>query len=238
MKEVDFLIAKSRTSPELFRYMLVSLFNLYGKSQIMGFDGIALYIGEKYYLKEATWADTTYIRKLKKQIVERTPTLIGKIAPDIDLISVPLEHFMNAAEDTAEKKNVYVGSTFNLHSVKNDFTILYFWDVDCGHCKKETPVMRDVYKKLKDKNVTLIAVSLVFSRESKEKWVNFVNENQLYDWINAFYPYSIKYKELYDIQSTPQLFILDKNKKIIAKRIGPEQCEEIINHEIEMNKKK
>lgn len=237
-KETDMLIEKSRTSPELFRYMLVTLFSYYGKSQIMGFDAVAIHLGEKYFLPEATWADTAYIKKLKKQIEEKTPTLIGKTAPNIELISVPLEHFLHAAEDTAEKRNVYVGTPFNLLMLHNDYTILYFWDVDCGHCKKETPVMRDVYKKLKDKNVGLIAISLVFSRETKEKWVNFVNENQLYDWTNAFYPYSIKYKELYDIQSTPQLFILDKNLKIIAKRIGPEQCEEIINHEIQVNSKK
>lgn len=238
-KEVDFLIEKSRTSPELFRYMLVTLFNHYGKSQIMGFDGIALHIGEKYYVKEATWADTAYIKKLKKQIEEKSPTLIGKIAPNIELIEVPVEHFMHAADDTSQKRAVHnLGPVFNLKMINKDFTILYFWDVDCGHCKKETPLMRDVYKRLKDKNVELVSVCLVFSEENKIKWVNFVNENQLYDWKNAFYPYSIKFKELYDIQSAPQLFILDKNKKIIAKRISPEQCEEIINHEIGLAKKK
>jgi peroxiredoxin len=236
--EIDILIAKSRTTPELFRYMLVSLFNHYVKSEIMGFDNVAFYIIEKYYLKEATWADTASLNKMKKQVNEQKPTMIGKIAPDIDLINVPLEHFLRGAEDTAEKKNVYAGTPFKLSSYLKDYTILYFWDVDCGHCKKETPTMRDVYKRLKDKNVQLIAVSLVFNKESMEKWTNFVNENKLYDWVNAFYPYSVKYKELYNVVSTPSVFILDNNGKIIAKRISAEQCEEIINHEIEFKKKK
>jgi thiol-disulfide isomerase/thioredoxin len=218
--------------------MLVTLFNHYGKSQIMGFDAIALHIGDAYYVKEATWADTTFISKLKKQIAEKSPTIIGKTAPNIELISIPSEHFIYSADDTAQKRNVYVGSLFNLQMLKNDFTVLYFWDIDCGHCKKETPIMYEEFKKLKDKNVGVISVSLVFSREGKEKWVNYINEHQMYDWVNAFYPYSIKFKELYDIQSTPQLFLLDKNLKIIAKRIGPEQCTEIINHEIELAKKR
>jgi thiol-disulfide isomerase/thioredoxin len=236
--EVDMLIAKSRATPELFRYMLVTLFNHFGKSQIMGFDNIALYIADKYYIKEATWSDTAYIRKLKKQIVEKSPTMIGKIAPEIDLMHVPVEHFMMAADDTAQKRNVYAGIPFKLSSYIKDYTILYFWDTECGHCKKETPIMRDVYKRLKDKNVQLIAVALVYSREGMEKWTNFVNENKLYEWVNAFYPYSVRFKELYDVSSTPSIFIMDANRKIIAKRISAEQCEEIINHEIELKQRK
>jgi len=238
MREVDMLIARSRTSPELFRYMLVTLFNTYGKSQIMGFDDIALYIADKYYLKEATWSDSTYLKKLRKQVEERKPTMIGKVAPEIELLDVPAEHFLMAMNDTAEKKNVYVGHPFRLSNYTKDFTILYFWDVDCGHCKKETPVMYEVYQRLKDKNVQVIAVSLVFSVEAKVKWVDYVNEHHLYDWVNAFYPFSIKFKELYNVVSTPSIFILDKNRRIIAKRIGPEQCEEIINFELKKKQNK
>lgn len=238
MREVDMLIARSRTSPELFRYMLVTLFNHYGKSQIMGFDDIALYIADKYYLKEATWSDSTYLKKLRKQVEERKPTMMGKVAPEIELLDVPAEHFLMAMNDTAEKKNVYVGRPFRLSNYTKDFTILYFWDTDCGHCKKETPLMYEVYQRLKNKNVQVIAISMVFSVEAKAKWVDFINEHRLYDWVNAFYPFSIKFKELYNVVSTPSIFILDKNRRIIAKRIGPEQCEEIINFELKKKQNK
>ncbi|MCX7986067.1 MAG: thioredoxin-like domain-containing protein [Bacteroidales bacterium] len=238
MREVDMLIARSRTSPELFRYMLVTLFNYYGKSQIMGFDDIALYIADKYYLKEATWSDSTYLKKLRKQVEERKPTMMGKIAPEIELLDVPAEHFLMAMNDTSEKKNVYVGRPFRLSNYTKDFTIIYFWDIDCGHCKKETPIMYEVYQRLKNKNVQVIAISLVFSIENKVKWVDYINEHRLYDWVNAFYPFSIKFKELYNVVSTPSIFILDKNRRIIAKRIGPEQCEEIINFELKKQQNK
>jgi len=236
---IDMLIAKSRTSPELFRYMLVTLFNHYGQSQIMGFDAIALYIADKYYIKEATWADTSSIRKLKDQVIKKTPVNIGKTAPDIRLVFVAPEHFKAAADSLPLKKNPYVGGFFNLSDITNDYIILYFWEADCGHCKKATPLLYDIYtKKLKEKNVAVIAISLLFGEEGKVKWVDFVNEHKLYDWINAWNPYDYKFKEIYDVSSTPFIYILDKNHKIIAKRIGPEQCEEIIDHFIEMDKKK
>ena len=235
---IDMLIAKSRTSPELFRYMLVTLFNHYGQSQIMGFDAIALYIADKYYIKEATWADTASIRKLKDQVIKKTPINIGKIAPDIRLVFVQPEHFKAAADSIPLKKNPYVGGFFNLSDIKNDYIILYFWEADCGHCKKATPLLYDIYtKKLKEKNVAVIAISLLFGEEGKVKWIDFVNEHKLYDWINAWNPYDYKFKEIYDVATTPYIYILDKNHKIIAKRIGPEQCEEIINHFIDMDKR-
>ena len=58
---------------------------------------------------------------------------------------------------------------------------------------------------------------------------DFVNQHAMYDWMNAWNPYDYDYKLKYNIESTPQIFILDKDKKIQAKRIGPEQVEEIID---------
>jgi hypothetical protein len=51
-----------------------------------------------------------------------------------------------------------------------------------------------------------------------------------------------RYKKLYDIQSTPQIFVLDRNHKILMKRIGAEQItkvmEEVMKMEEEKKKKK
>jgi thiol-disulfide isomerase/thioredoxin len=235
--EVDMLIAKSRTSPELFRYMMATLFTHYGQSQIMGFDAVALYIADKYYIKEATWHDTTYINKLKEQVRIKLPLTLGKVAADVQLVFVPSEHFKAAATNDSLKKNPYVGNFFYLSEINADFIILFFWEADCSHCKKATPEMYEIYQKLKQKNVEIIAIHTLGGEEGKVKWVNFVNEHKLYDWVNSWNPYDFKFKEKYDILSTPAIFILDKHRKIIAKRIGPEQCEEIINHYIEVDQK-
>ena len=68
-----------------------------------------------------------------------------------------------------------------------------------------------------------------FGEDGKVKWTDFVNEHKLYNWINAWNPYSYDYKIKYDILSTPQIYLLDKNKKIIAKKIAVEQVEDIID---------
>jgi thiol-disulfide isomerase/thioredoxin len=226
--ECDMLIEGSRSDPALFRYMLISLFNHFAKSQIMGMDKVYIHIAEKYYIPEAEWSDDEFITKLKERVEISKPTLIGTKATDIQLVSVNADHFINSADNEDLKKNPYVGSFFQLLDVEARFIILYFWEADCGHCKKATPLLYEAYGRLRDKGVEVVAVSTLGGEEGKVKWTNYINENGFYNWINAWNPYDFSYKEIYDIPSTPQLFILDEERKIIAKRIGPEQAEKII----------
>ena len=82
---------------------------------------------------------------------------------------------------------------------------------------------------LKTQNVKIVAVSTLFGEEGKIKWIDFVNKYGLYDWINAWNPYSYDFKVKYNIMSTPQIFILDADKRIIAKNINPEQTLDILS---------
>jgi peroxiredoxin len=229
--EVDALIEKSRASDELFRYMLITLFNHYAKSQIMGMDAVYLHIAEKYYIPEATWSDAKFIADLKETVATKKPLRIGEIAPDIELLFVPFQHFIDAENDTAIMRDPHVGSMVNLHSIPADYIILAFWEADCGHCKTSIPKLyKENEKELRDLGVQVIAVSTLGGIEGKEKWINFINKHELYEWNNCWNPYTYNHKVVYDIKTTPQYYILDKNKKIIAKRVGPEHMAEIIKY--------
>ncbi len=46
--------------------------------------------------------------------------------------------------------------------------------------------------------------------------------------VNCWNPYDFTYKNIYDVMTTPQLFVLNADKEIVAKRISPEQAEKII----------
>ena len=95
--EVDALITRARRDSDVFRYVLVTLFNSYASNQIMGMDKVYIHIAEKYYVPEAKWSPKDFIEKLKVQIKQRKPTLIGNIAPDIQLVEVPAEHFAHGS---------------------------------------------------------------------------------------------------------------------------------------------
>jgi thiol-disulfide isomerase/thioredoxin len=227
--ETDKLIEKTKSDSDLFRYMMITLFNYYGKSNYMGMDAVQIHIAEKYYIPDAWWSDPKFITDLKERVEKTKPLLIGKTAPDFELMLIPAEHFLKAENDTAMKRFPHVGRQTKLSLVDAEYLVLIFWEADCGHCKTAVPKLYEIYEsKLKALDVKVLAVSTLFGEEGKIKWVDFVNAHKLYDWMNAWYPYSYDYKIRYDIQTTPQIYILDKNKKIIAKRIGVEQIEDII----------
>jgi hypothetical protein len=230
IKEVDFLIDKSRVDSSLFKFMLITLFNHYGKSNIMGMDAVQVHIADKYYITDAWWSDKKFIDDLKERITILKPLLLNQIAPNIQLLFVPSDHFKAAENDTALKRYPHAGSLFYINKVEADFTVLIFWEATCSHCKKAVPDMYKIYKDtLESMGVKIIAISTLFGEDGKEKWVDFVNQHQLYDWINAWNPYDYKFKEIYDVRSTPQIFILNRKKEIIGKRIGPEDVTGLIN---------
>ena len=230
---VDYLLDGSRKDADLYRYMLITLFNHFAESKFIGMDGVYFHIAEFYYIPDATWSSPEFIDKLKENLEKNKPTLIGQTAPNLIMRLVPEEHFEMAQLDTTIKKDPHIGSDFFIHDIKSKYTILYFWEADCSHCQKATPILHDVYERLKDKGLQVICVHVINTIEGKEKWVDFVNEHDLFGWINCWSPYSNDFRKIYNLQSYPQLFILDQQKKIIAKRVSPEQAESILNNLIE-----
>jgi len=233
----DFLLEGSKVDDDLYRYMLITLFNHFAESKFMGMDVVYFHIAEYYYIPDANWSSEEFIVKLKDNLEKNKPTLIGQKAPNLILRQVPGEHFEMAAQDTAIKKDPHIGKDFFLNDIEASYTILYFWEADCGHCQKATPTLLEVHSRLKEKGVEVISVHAINTIEGKEEWIDFVNEHRLYDWINCWSPYSNEFRILYNLQSYPQLFVLDHEKKIVAKRITPEQAEQIINNLIQIESK-
>ena len=114
---VDMLIEASRSDEQLFRFMLITLFNHFAQSPIMGMDAVYVHIAEKYYVPEADWSDEDFLSKLQERVDKLKPTLIGQIARDFQLVRVTSDHFLVAMEDEELKKNPYVGDFFQLHDV-------------------------------------------------------------------------------------------------------------------------
>ncbi len=213
----DALLSKMPPKNDIFKYTLVYMLNEMAKSKIMGFDAVYVHLVKNYYAKGfAPWVDTVQLYKINERGRVLEPLLIGKKAANITLTDTTLKTFRS------------------MYDIKNRFTILCFWDPDCGHCKKEVPKLADIYHKMKKDGIDVeIYAPAIMSIEEVKKWTDFINEHKL-DWINVADPYrQNNFRFEWDIQSTPQIYILDKDKKIIAKRIGADQVEDFILHEID-----
>ena len=72
----------------------------------------------------------------------------------------------------------------------------------------------------------------------KEKWYKFIKEKKL-DWVNVWdEKIHNNFRYEFDITTTPQIFLLDENKIIKAKRIDSEVLKDIIIRNLEQDKKK
>ena len=232
--EADKMLAKAKANDDIFRCVLITIFNHYVQSKVMVHENVWVHLAEKWYIPHANWSTATdeYKETLKKEVEKKKPNLIGKPAPPIEMLqALPPEHFKAAALDTAIKFDLYAGVSIKdfRQSVKGKYTAILFWDSGCSHCKKDIQELFQIYEEYKNKGLVVITVQTLNSKEGKGNWIDFVNEHSLFGWTNAWAPYSSKWRELYDVSMTPLLYLLDEKETIIGKRLVPEQIKDFID---------
>ncbi len=206
---VDFILQKVKTSPAQFQFWASSFLNKYAKSIIVGMDAVYVHIANTYYSKEQTpWIEEKKLLKIITSANKLAPLLIGKTAPDISMLTL-------------------TGEKIKLHDVKAKYLLLYFWDIECSLCTQSTPNIKKFYEAYKDKGLQ------IFSAFSKQelgigRYTQYIENMQIGDWIHT-YSENQSYKIPYDLTTTPQIYILDANKKILFKKIGADQLNEVMD---------
>lgn len=219
---IDQLLAKMKPTNELYKYYLIHFLNYYAKSNIVGMDAVYVHIAKKYYCNgNAPWTEKEQLEKICDNADRLEPILIGKIAPNITVL---------------DRNN----QPSSLWDVDADYTVLFFWDPECGHCKKAAPFMVEFAEKFKDRGVKIFAVCTAVTDKSPECWKS-AEEKGFTDFLflNRFDPYiKSRYKTLYDVRTTPQIFILDRKHEILMKRIGGEQLTQVMEEVIKFQEDK
>jgi len=185
----------------------VSLMNRYATSEIMGQDAVVVHLADKIYLSgNAPWASQEYLADLRKRVERLRPNLIGMKAPELLMSS-------------------FAGQYVSLYDVRADFTIIYFWEPDCGHCKEATPMLKDYFEKNRSSGIEVFAVC---TQQDHDKWEKYIVDHSL-SWINGWDPQRLsRFDYLYNVEATPLIYILDRDKKIIAKRLAVEDIPSFI----------
>lgn len=226
IKEADYLLLLSRTSPAMYRFLLNWFTDEYYAPKYMGQDKVLVHLFEKYHSKGVSyWLN----EKQLKSISERAYMVMG------NLIGQP------AGEMTMTDGN---GKVTSLYNIKSKFTVVCFWDPTCGHCQKELPLLDSFYQaKWKKEGVKVFTV--LTDNANMNSWKKFIEKHHLDEWANVYESEEQalavqkagkpSYRQLYDVIETPTVFLLDSQKRIIAKKLTLAQLDDVIAARLKSN---
>ncbi len=228
--EADRMLTRAQPHNENFRVVLTTLFDYYLQSNRVAAENVWVHLAEKWFFPYADWATPEYTAALKEEVELRKKSLIGEVAAPFDVFALPAEYFRAAASDTTLLNDTYAGKIISaLSQLNGKVNLLYFWEAECGHCQVFTPELYALFKKYKEQGLKVVTVQTNNSNRGKRSWIDFVNQNGLYDWPLTWSPQSYQYKLDYHLLSTPQLYFIEASTgRILLKNIPIEQVEEII----------
>lgn len=218
-KEIDIMLLRSNTNKEMYKYLLTHFVQKYINPEFMGQDAVFVHLFEKYINNnpQVDWFTEKYSKHMSDRAYSLMANLIGHPAANLEMVDS-------------------TGKPMPLHSVTAPFTVVCFWDPSCSHCKEVVPKVDSMFqKKWKSMGIKLYGVMV---DGGKEAWVKYIRENNLNNWLHVYETTEHKdavyaagkpgYKQLYDVYQTPVLYLLDKDKRIIAKKLTYQQIDEVI----------
>jgi thiol-disulfide isomerase/thioredoxin len=216
IEAVDRVLSLVKPVDDAFKLFCTNFLNQYAKSEYIGQDAIYVHLALKYYNVPGMtpWVDKANIEKIVDNAKSLEPTLLGKKAMDFDLT-------------TREGKRV------NLYSIKADYTVVAFWAPDCGHCQKEMPFLISFWEKWKSKGVELISICNRYTPDKLPECWKFLDERPGMQFTTGVDLYMQSNTQAnYWVKTTPMIYILDKDKKILMKKIKGEALEEVMQEVI------
>ncbi len=117
------------------------------------------------------------------------------------------------------------GNPVNLASYKGKYVLIDFWASWCGPCRAENPHVVKAYEQYKDKNFTVLGVSLD-DEKGREAWLKAVQDDKLtWTQVSDLKGWKNEAAALYAVRAIPQNFLLDPNGVIVAKNLRGEALE-------------
>ena len=223
IKDLDYKLLLARTCPEMYKFLLNWLTDEYINPKYMGQDAVFVHLFNKYHSKGVSnWLNDKQLETISRRAYMQMSNLLGEKAADLEMIDS-------------------TGKPVNLYSLNANFVLVAFWDPTCGHCKEEIPRIDSIYQaSWKAKGVKIFAV--LSEPDKKNEWIQYTKEKKLFDWTHAYQTKEMEqrttdaqkpsFRQLYDVIQTPTLYLLDKEKRIIGKKLTWKQFDDLLQAKI------
>jgi peroxiredoxin len=212
IKVADPLIQRVMPYKEYFKFMVnwIGLNYENGKTKVMDGEAVMVYIIDKYITPEnAFWDTPENVNKLRKKVDEMKASLLGRKGPDV-------------------RANDINGQSKSIYEMTAPLIVIFMFSPDCEHCQEQAPEIQRLYEKWKTRGVDFYGIAV---NTKEDEWRSFIKKSG-FTFTNVYDPTNRAIYAKYFVDITPELYILDKNRTIIAKNLAASQLELIFEREL------
>lgn len=183
-----------------FRYMMNSMI----KMSRYRTDEVFVFFVRNYVQKgRADFLTQERREKYLDEAERMEPIFAGKTVPDATFF---------------DKK----GIPHTLYETEAPYTLMVFWLYDCGHCKKEAPIIRTIFDRWKAKGLQVFSVCGSGGEDKTAACFEFAERMEMpAEWVVVNDPLRrSRFWRLYNVSSYPRIILLDAEKRVLFKHIG------------------
>jgi thiol-disulfide isomerase/thioredoxin len=210
VKYVDIIAERAKTNQQIFKFVVNWIAIQYNEPKTMGLESVFVHVVDKYFTDAlAFWSTPQELADIRKRAADMRVSLIGMTGQDL------------RCKNTS-------GAYETLYGLNSPWTAVWIWNYECEHCQERTPMMKKVAAQYKSKGLEVY--SLCTGME-EGRWKEFIKKYGIQTAFHNVYDpqYESDYYKKYHMDNTPELYLLDKNHKIVAKDLHPDQLPEQLN---------
>ena len=208
LQSISEVLAKMPRNGLFYQFTVLRLTRFFEQNNAPGADRVFVYLVEKHLPKDRTpWLDLATLERLHYKADAHRPNLTGSLALNFEL---PDEN----------------GQVHSLYEVQAPITMLVFYSPLCDHCKEVMPKIYQTHLDYGPKGLKTVAVN---TDQQHVYWKKMVGQ-QSWNWLNLASPEGIEALEKqYSAVNLPVIYLLDRDKRILAKRVSAEQLGEMLS---------
>ena len=209
IRKNDELIEKTKVNLDMYHYVSGYLLNFYRTFFKGGINEVFVHLADKYFLS----APEDEISPESRQMIQEQRDIFAS-------------SMVGSKAHPIRMRRTIEGDSIDVLDSHNGTIFLLFWSNGCGHCDAAEKSLMEVYDGLLKNNVKVISVN---------------NDKHSYETLHAnavkkAFPWTdvcdtedgnTRYREYYYVVSTPIMYIIDTNKRIVQKCVGEDQIDEI-----------
>lgn len=211
-KAASFLVDKVLDYPEYFKFFANWIVLQYEptKTTLMDPEAVFVHMAQNYFTYDrAFWSDSAEIYAIQLRANEMAGSLVGHKAPDVQ----------------AQGPD---GKTYAISAIKSPYVIVYMFNPDCEHCQEQSPQLVQFYRQWKNQGVEVFGIGV---DTNMEDWKAYLKKTGMDAWPNVFDATNKAIYGKYYVDITPEIYVLNPERTIIAKNLKVNQIAEVIERD-------